>query len=629
MFPFFYTREDARSTKALSIQEVSEFCAEADVADDKAHLSAICPASKERTDDYKTRTGYQCPEIDDLKTSGRPLAPLYDAFSMSPYTSLLKTSHSGLGIHPLVSVPELGSFLHEWELAEAWAFVVSGGLRPDTSMRSPRQLLYLAHSECYVNEEPVTLGNVKQWKALRERLQNLDPDSDTDIFKAASYYKRYETMLGGHDAAISSLVAFASRSAKFDTVDDSYIEDKFERATVAVEEGPANTGILQEHTAAKLIASEVRYNVEQQRPEIFNGADWRTPTDTDTERLLSRVFTESGIHLNRQLVLPMYNAVSIFNAISPFEDYVKECNDRQKFTAQDARAWLHSEFFLPIWGYDLDDRYYEWLATHWPGHLFGNFLDRDGGRPTYSPMLYGDQRIGKDQSILKLFPSALSEYVLEYQFTAAKELAMAGAGRAILLMPELGMADQRTISMAKFKMMITNMPGFRRLYSPIVQQASTSFFFVFTVNLTETYLLEPAQMSSRLPSIDFRPTDELRGPGVGQFVEANRDKFWAAAYATMESPAILPQWMADESHRRFPVSPDTPCAVVLASMDVQEGRTYAVRELIMESPLGDGHIRNEITRAVRSELVKLGWKAVGSRLKCPENWCNPYLTAEN
>ena len=583
---------------------------------------AVVVASTDRSKDYNSRTGLQCPEIDALKGTGQSTDFLWASIEASPYTAALKYSHSGEGIHPFVAVGPQGNYAQDWNLASDWVCAVTGGLSPDNAMRSPQQLIYLAYSrEVYIKEDAIPLGNPQGWENLASKVRIASPDSDVDVLAMASAYKTYAAMLGGNEAATAALVAFCSRSDKYSTAPVGYAEDKYERAEVwagAAANGPKEVA-LDEHTVAYALADIVRYNLEQGRPEVQNVEGiWGAPSDTDTERLLGRALDRTGLKLNRSLVGPMYNAIGLYNGIKPFEDYVLQCHSDNPMSKSDAMEFLHEEFFASIWGYELDDPFYGWLAHCWPGHIVGNFFDPTGPRPTYSILLYGEQRIGKDQSILQLVPPELGSYVLESQFGASKELAMASAGRAIMLMPEMGLADQKTISMAKFKMLVTNLPGYRRLYSPITQPAPTQFFYVFTVNLTELHILEPAQMSSRLPAVDFRPSVQ-----VSEYVATHRDTFWAAAYATRSAPALLPQWMSNMSHERFPVSPDTDLNLVLKTLDAVPGRVYAVRELIAMSPYGDGTIKQDLTRAVRAELERQGWqpKRNGS-LICPKDWSN-------
>ena len=619
----FLTSHSAVALQALSLSDASGYMAEAGT--DKRSCPAVVVASLDRSEDYSKRTGLQCPEIDALKGTGKSLDYIWNAMELSPYVALLKLSHSGEGIHPFVAVQPQGDYTKDWNLAADWACAVTGGLSPDTAMRSPKQLIYMAHSEKVVlNEDATALTNPQGWENLAQKVRIADPDSDSDVLALASAYKTYEAMLGGSGASISALRAFASRSNKYADAPEGYILDKYQRAETwagAKENGPKEQA-LEEHSVAYALSDILRYNVEQQRPEIQGVTGiWHAPTEIDTETLLSRALDRTGVKLNRSLVGPMYNAVGLYNSISPFEDYVLQCYTDSPMAAAEAKSWLHTQFFRPIWGYEVEDIFYEWLARNWPGHLVGNFLDPDGPRPTYSILLYGDQRIGKDQSILQLVPSELSSYVLESQFGNAKEVAMASAGRVIMLMPELGLGDQRTISMAKFKLLVTNLPGYRRLYSPITQAAPTGFFFVFTVNPTEMFLLEPSQMSSRLPAVAFNPRVE-----VSEFVSSNRNTFWAAAYATRSAPALLPRWMSDESHKRFPASPDTPLNLVLQTLDIVPGRSYSVRELIAASAMGDsGPIKHDLTRAVRAELERQGWSPMrGGYIECPKEWENPY-----
>ena len=84
--------------------------------------------------------------------------------------------------------------------------------------------------------------------------------------------------------------------------------------------------------------------------------------------------------------------------------------------------------------------------------------------------------------------------------------------------------------------------------------------------------------------------------------------------------------MSDESHKRFPASPDTPLNLVLQTLDIVPGRSYSVRELIAASAMGDsGPIKHDLTRAVRAELERQGWKAMrGGYIECPKEWENPY-----
>ena len=619
----FLTSHSAVALQGVSLAEATGRMAEAGT--DKRSCPAVVVASLDRSEDYSKRTGLQCPEIDALKGTGKSLDYIWNAMELSPYVALLKLSHSSEGIHPFVAVQPQGDYTKDWNLAADWACAVTGGLSPDTAMRSPKQLIYMAHSEKVVLKEDVTsLGNSAGWEMLASKVRIADPDSDMDVLATASAYKTYADMLGGMEAAVAALIAFCSRSEKYATAPPGYAEDKYERAETwagAKENGPKEQA-LEEHSVAYALSDILRYNVEQQRPEIQGVTGiWHAPTEIDTETLLSRALDRTGVKLNRSLVGPMYNAVGLYNSISPFEDYIRTCYSEHPFTTTEALLYLHGMFFHCVWGYSLDDPFYEWLAMNWPGHLVGNFLDTDGPRPTYSILLYGDQRIGKDQSILQLVPSELSSYVLESQFGNAKEVAMASSGRVIMLMPELGLGDQRTISMAKFKLLVTNLPGYRRLYSPITQAAPTGFFFVFTVNPTEMFLLEPSQMSSRLPAVAFNPK-----VAVSEFVAQERDRFWAAAYATKNSPALLPKWMSDESHKRFPASPDTPLNLVLQTLDIVPGRSYSVRELIAASAMGDsGPIKHDLTRAVRAELERQGWSPMrGGYIECPKEWENPY-----
>ena len=619
----FLTSHSASMLQAVSLSDAAGRMAEAGT--DKRSCPAVVVASSDRSEDYSKRTGLQCPEIDALKGTGKSLDFIWRAMELSPYVALLKYSHSGEGIHPFVAVQPQGDYTKDWNLAADWACVVTGGLSPDTAMRSPKQLIYMSHSEKVVLKEDATaLTNPQGWENLAQKVRIADPDSDSDVLALASAYKTYQAMLGGPEAGVSALIAFCSRSDKYRAAPPGYAEDKYERAETwagAKENGPKEQA-LEEHAVAYALSDILRYNVEQGRPEIQGVTGiWHAPTEIDTETLLSRALDRTGVKLNRSLVGPMYNAVGLYNSISPFEDYIRTCAADNPLVPGRAKEWLHDFFFQRIWGYEICDPFYEWLATHWPGHLVGNFLDPDGPRPTYSILLYGDQRIGKDQSILQLVPPGLNTYILESQFGNAKEVAMASAGRVIMLMPELGLGDQRTISMAKFKLLVTNLPGYRRLYSPITQPAPTGFFFVFTVNPTEMFLLEPAQMSSRLPAVAFKPTVE-----VSEFVAANRDTFWAAAYATRAAPALLPKWMSDESHKRFPASPDTPLNLVLQTLDIVPGRSYSVRELIAASAMGDsGPIKHDLTRAVRAELERQGWSPMrGGYIECPKEWENPY-----
>ena len=612
--------------RLVSLEDVASECREAVPGVAKEDLPAVVPASSDRSDDYSTRTGYQCPEIDALKTSGRPLDPVYAAFERSPYTSILKLSHSGLGVHPFASVEATGAFLSDWALAADWATVTSGGLAPDAALRSPKQLIYLApSSRVAINSSALSINSPAAWDVLATRIRNLDPGSDQDILIMASALKTHAELIGGEPVAKLILNAFCSRSPKWDTTPEGYAADKYDRAEVwesASGETTAGPGVaLDEHLVAEAMSDVIRYNMEQQRPEMVSTG--LVPTPQDTEWVLGEGFKRTGVKLHRSVVGPMFNAVGLFNPIWPFKEYVEACAESYPMTDTAAKEWLHAEFFGPLWGYDMADPFTHWLATMWPGHLLENFFTPAGSRPTYSLLLHGPQRIGKDQSILQLVPPALSHYILEYQFGAAKEMAMASAGRIALLMPEMGLGDQRTISMSKFKMLVTNLPGYRGLYTSITGPAPTTFFFIFTVNPTELHMMEAAQMSSRLPAVEMRP--QSPGPDVADFVAANRDRFWAAASATRAGPALLPSWMSDMAHDRFPSSPDTPLALVLSTMDVVAGRSYTVRELIVASPLGDQPIKQDVTRAVRAELEKQGWTpGRAGALRVPQDWTNPF-----
>ena len=478
----FLTTHSDTTLQAVSLTEAAGRMAESGT--DKRSCPAVVVASSDRSEDYSKRTGLQCPEIDALKGTGKSLDYIWEAMALSPYVALLKLSHSGEGIHPFVAVQPQGDYTKDWNLAADWACAVTGGLSPDTAMRSPKQLIYMSHSEKVVlKEDAAALTNPQGWENLAQKVRIADPDSDADVLALASAYKTYEAMLGGSEAGVAALIAFCSRSDKYATAPEGYAADKYERAETwagAKENGPKEQA-LEEHAVAYALSDILRYNVEQGRPEIQGVTGiWHAPTEIDTETLLSRALDRTGVKLNRSLVGPMYNAVGLYNSISPFEDYVLQCYAENPIEFPEAQHWLHRDFFQKIWGYELEDPFYTWLATVWPGHLVGNFLDPDGPRPTYSILLYGDQRIGKDQSILQLVPTEL-KFIRTRVSVRKCERGGNGICRYGLSCScqNWDSGDQRTISMAKFKLLVTNLPGYRRLYSPITQAAPTGFFFRF------------------------------------------------------------------------------------------------------------------------------------------------------
>ena len=243
--------------------------------------------------------------------------------------------------------------------------------------------------------------------------------------------------------------------------------------------------------------------------------------------------------------------------------------------------------------------------SNWPGHMLHNAQTNTPS--PYALLLFGEQRIGKDVFLRELLPPELRNYYTTASLANPRDMAATCRNKLLVVLSEGGFTGGNMVSTNMIKVLITNMPSSRRLYSSISEPAPDKHFLVFTLNETEFALLDRAQLATRILPIKMDPAPEARGSKMVEYTADIRDRFWAAAQYS-QADAALPPYIMDMCYERFPADPDTLAErVVEYQQDLPVGTRYKIRTLIQEMDPSIVRIPHRDTAAVRAALARVGW----------------------
>ena len=565
-----FTDRADKSPKLVDLEFALDVCRRVDPQTPKAELPAICPASLDRADEL---SGIRVPELD-IKDGDVDL--VYAAFATDIHTLALKRSYSGNGVHPFVHCADLSP-----ETSELWARFVSGGHPVDIHSRSLKQLLYLNPTDPIHNPQARRL-----YKACPS-VDDLDPSVDVDILKAASLYKTY-----GNEA---SLHAFAARSVKYEEAPNGYIADKFDRAA---SKKPAL------YTFLDWLPEDIRRNEDS---GIVVQGDVPV-TESRLEALLRDFNKDTGRILSaddRRRV-----RVALPRGFRPFQEVID---------ALPPARIPASQVLSALWGPPKNDLEH-YIVENWPGQLIYTYLNSSA--VSYMLLLHGQQRIGKDLGIKTLFEAIeMDDYRVEARLDQTKELAMASEGKVLVHLPEFGGIDN-VKSSALIKMIVTNMPAYRKPYETLYTRAK-HVPMLATINPTEASMLDPEQIAMRCASYEVKP--EMDPAELRDFAMEYGPDFWASAMEESHYPMHMNAQLLGLMVEHFPSDPDSFIHQIIGESGIQPERVYTVRQVIMASGLVD-RVSHQLTQQVRYALEQLGCRRYSTTqsLRVPKGFKNPY-----